>query len=118
MKLSFILSAMPLLAGCQTAKPIYSWGHYDKIVYQSYTQPGKASPEEQIEELKQDIERAKAQNLPVHPGLHAQLGYLYYQMGKAELAQREFEAEKTLFPESAHFIERMLKSGKQASATP
>ncbi len=101
-----------LLAGCQTARPLYYWGHYESLIYQGYAKPGKAPPELQVERLQEDVQKAAAANLPVHPGLHAYLGYLYYQMGKLDLAEKEFAMEKTLFPESAAFIDHMLNKPK------
>lgn len=106
-----------LLAGCQTARPLYYWGHYEPLTYQSYANPGKATPEIQIAQLEEDIQKAAAAHLPVSPGLHAHLGYLYYQLGKLDLAQREFETEKTLFPESGPFIDRLLKQPQTPPAT-
>jgi hypothetical protein len=52
--------------------------------------------------------RAAGKNLPPNPGLHAQLGLAYYQLGKIEEAKREFATEKALFPESGVFVDRML----------
>jgi hypothetical protein len=101
-----------LFGGCQNARPLYYWGHYETLAYQSYVAPGKTSPETQIEKLKEDLQKAAAANLPAHPGLHAQLGYLYYQLGKYDEAVKEFEAEKSLFPESAAFMDRMLQQPK------
>ena len=97
-----------LLAGCQTARPLYYWGNYEPITYESYVKPDKATAEIQIEKLQEDIQKASATNLGVPPGLHAQLGYLYYQQGKLDLAEKEFSAEKALFPESGPFIDRLL----------
>lgn len=106
-----------LLAGCQAARPLYYWGQYEGLAYQSYKAPEKASPEIQVEKLKEDLQKAAAANLPPHPGLHAHLGYLYYQLGKYAEAEKEFQAEKTLFPESTALMDRMLKQPK-ITATP
>ena len=110
MKLASLLVLLGLLvAGCQTARPLYYWGHYEPMIYTAYEKPDKAPPERQIEWMLADEQKAVAANLPVNPGFHAYLGYLYYQTGKYDLAAKEFEAEKQLFPESAHFMDRMLK---------
>jgi hypothetical protein len=109
------LACVAMLAGCQTAKPIYHWGNYEAVLYQDYAAPGKASPEQQIEKLKEDLEKAKAANLPAPPGLHAHLGYLYSKIGKSDLALQEFDLEKRLFPESAKFIDGFLNRAKGAS---
>jgi hypothetical protein len=104
-----------LFTGCQTAKPIYHWGSYEALTYQDYSSPGKVSPDQQIENLKADLEKAKSANLPAPPGLHAYIGYLYVQSGKADLAAQEFETEKRLFPESAAFIDSLMKRPKLAT---
>ncbi len=97
-----------LLTGCQTTRPLYYWGHYESAIYQDYAKPGKATPEAEAKLLEEDLQKAAAANLAAHPGLHAHLGYLYFQLGRPDQARREFEAEKALFPESAPFMDRML----------
>ncbi|MDD2762524.1 MAG: DUF4810 domain-containing protein [Opitutaceae bacterium] len=99
-----------LCSGCQTARPLYYWGNYEATLYTSYANPGKMPPEEQILKLQEDITKAAAAGLPVHPGLHSQLGYLYLQGGNADAARKEFETEKALYPESAVLMDRFLKT--------
>lgn len=105
-----------LLTGCQTARPLYYWGNYETINYLAYSKPEKATLELQREKLEEDIEKAKARNLPVHPGLHAQLGYVYYQLGRSDLALREFTEEKNRFPESEAFMDHMIEKLKGDSS--
>ncbi len=106
------LALVALLAGC--AKPtLYSWGQYEELIYVTYAAPGKAAPEMQIEKLEQDYQKARAANTRVPPGWHAYLGYLYFQIGKVDAAQREFETEKAEFPESAVFVDRLLTNLKK-----
>ena len=108
-----VISSSVFLAGCQTAvRPLYYWGHYDALTYQSYVKPDKATAEIQIQLLEEDIQKAAAANLSVHPGLHAQLGLMYSQLGKADHARQEFELEKSLFPESATLMDRLLNPVK------
>jgi hypothetical protein len=107
MKRSIPLLLLGLLAtGC--AHTIYSWGHYEDLIYVSYSAPGKMTPEAQIEKLEADYQQARAANKPVPPGFHAHLGNLYFQVGKSDKARQEFEAEKAQFPESTVFMDRML----------
>lgn len=106
--LSLLLLAV-MAAGC--AQPtIYSWGHYEDLIYVSYAKPGKLPPEGQIEKLEADYQKARSQNKPVPPGFHAHLGNLYYQVGKTDQARQEFETEKTQFPESTVFMDRLIAS--------
>ena len=108
----WLIALVALLAGC--AKPtLYSWGQYEELIYVTYTAPGKAAPEMQIEKLEQDYQKARAANKRVPPGWHAYLGYLYFQIGKVDAAQREFETEKAEFPESAVFVDRLLTNLKK-----
>jgi hypothetical protein len=72
--------------------------------------PGTMSPEEQVAELEQDYQKARAESKRMPPGFHAHLGYMYFQLGKLDQARRELETEKTEFPESAVFVDRLLAS--------
>ena len=102
-----------LLTGCSTPT-LYSWGHYEELVYVTYATPGKAPPEMQIEKLEQDYQKARAANRRMHPGFHAHLGYLYFQTGKLDQARQEFETERAEFPESAVFMDRLLANLKKS----
>jgi hypothetical protein len=103
--------ALVLCSGC-ASKTIYSWGHYEDLIYTMYSKPSDAAPERQIEVLEADLQKALSQNKPLPPGFHAHLGYMYYQAGKTEQARKAFETEKTQFPESAVFMDRMLANLK------
>ena len=103
----FLLALLAQLAGC-ASPTIYSWGHYEDILYVMYSAPDNMPPERQLELLEADYQKARSQNKPVPPGWHAYLGYLYYQLGKADQARQEFETEKAQFPESAVFMDRLL----------
>ncbi len=98
-----------MLAAC-VSPTNYSWGRYEQLVYDMYTAPGKSTPEREIEQMETDLQAARAQNKRVPPGFHAHLGYLYYQVGKADAARQEFETEKAQFPESSVFMNRLLAS--------
>lgn len=104
--------AWPLLlaafgTGC-AAPTMYSWGRYENLVYQSYAKPGEMPPERQVEALEEDYQKARSENKPVPPGWHAHLGYLYFQLGKFDQSKQEFETEKSNFPESAVYVDRLL----------
>lgn len=104
------------IQGCASNKPtMYEWGHYEKLIYKGYSDPGKLFPEEHIEKLMADYEIARSENKAVPPGWHAQLGMLYYQAGKLSLAEQSFVTEMTLFPESAQFMKRLIEKIKRGS---
>ena len=110
------LFVVVLLTGCATPT-MYSWGHYEDLIYVSYEAPDKMPPEKQIEVLEADYQKARSKNKPVPPGFHAHLGYLYYQIGKVAEARSEFATEEANYPESKVFMDRLMssldKEGKQ-----
>ena len=108
-----VLSLMVIaLAGCakQEPKKIYQWENYQDTLYSFYS--SDVAPEAQIGALQEIVEKAKAVAKPVPPGLHAQLGMLYSKTGKMDLAMVEFNKEKTIFPESAPYIDFLTRKDK------
>jgi len=92
---------------------MYHWGSYEDLIYRMYVQPGKATPQIQIAQLTEDIERAAAGGQQVPPGVHAHLGYLYSMQGDPDAARRELEVEKALYPEAATFVDGLLARMEQ-----
>jgi len=50
----------------------------------------------------------------VAPGIHAHLGLLYFNAGSSAEGEQQFAQEKALFPESAQYLDFLLKSKKGA----
>ncbi len=116
MRIQNTLCALLLLTlvGCAAPKQsLYQWGDYENQVYALYNDPGKSPVEEQIEKLEADYQKARSTNKAVPPGFHAHLGYLYFQAGKGDQAVQSFQTEKTLFPESAVYMDRILAKVKK-----
>jgi hypothetical protein len=103
------LAASALLVGCGgSPKPLYQWESYNDQVY-DYLKGQSKGPEAQIDVLEQDLQKIHAAGNSPPPGYHAQLGLLYAQIGKGERVEKEFETEKKLFPESAAYMDFLLK---------
>jgi hypothetical protein len=100
-------------AGCAKKPLIYEWGSYENQIHAMYTDTGKVPVEEQIESLERDYQLARSENKPVPPGYHAHLGYLYFQIGKADQALQSFETEKGLFPESTKYMDFLISRIKK-----
>jgi hypothetical protein len=99
------------LTGCQSApKTIYQWGGYQPQVYQHFK---GESPDQQIAALQKDLQTISAQGTTPPPGFHAHLGMLYALAGKQDQVATEFETEKKLFPESAAYMDFLLKKAKK-----
>jgi len=111
-KLIFGLFAVLLASGCahQDRQPLYYWGSYQSQLYGHYK--GEKGPEEQIAALEADAEKASAKGLALPPGFRAHLGMLYGETGRTDKMATNLEAEKERFPESAGFMDFLLKNFK------
>lgn len=108
-KVSWLILLASALSGCVHTPPnLYQWGSYEDQVYALYADPGNVPVESQLQDLESDYQRIRASNGAVPPGFHAHLGYLYFQLGKTDQAWQSFAAEKSLFPESAVFMDRLM----------
>ncbi|WP_137939185.1 DUF4810 domain-containing protein [Chitinivorax sp. B] len=101
------------LAGCanHSQKPLYYWGQYQPQVYE-YLKGDGTGPEAQIIAMEKGIQQARAKDAALPPGYHAHLGMLYLKAGRDDQVKQQFETEKTLFPESATFMDFLLKKFK------
>lgn len=107
-----IISVFSVVLGSCASPKKYYWGEYENLIYTQYQEPGKATPDVQIEIMQADIQKAAGQNQPLPPGFYAHLGYQYLQIGKAGEARKYFTAEKNAFPESAVLMDRFIKKIK------
>lgn len=107
-----LLLLAALASGCTPApKQLYQWDAYQPSVYKHY-QADTANLNEQVQKLEASIEKAYAKGVSVPPGMHAHLGMLYFNTGREDDARAQFNAEKSLFPESTHFMDYILKAQK------
>lgn len=112
-RIALLCGAAAAIAGCATQKPpLYTWGGYTSAVY-SQLQGAPEGPEKQIASLEEDIEKARAKNGRLPPGLQAHLGLLYLTTGKTDQAQHAWQAEKAQFPESTTFMDFLLAKFKK-----
>lgn len=109
-RLYVICATSVLFVGCAAKdNSIYSWGSYQQHLYTVQVKPEKADPLKQIRDLQKDIEKAKAKNKPVAPGIYAHLGYQYSLVGNKQKAREYLKLEQQLYPESSVYIQRILK---------
>lgn len=105
--LALALVFAALLAGCATGpESLYSWGSYQEQVY-SHLQGGDRQA--QIEAMEADLEKISGSGKSPPPGFYAHLGLLYAETGSDDKAIAGFETEKARFPESAVFMDFLLK---------
>jgi hypothetical protein len=104
------LTGIVLLAGCTAPQTLYQWESYEPQVYQYF----KGEPKQaQIEALERDMQKITAAGATPPPGYHAHRGLLYADIGKDDRMAREFQTEKTLFPESAAYVDFLMKNIKR-----
>lgn len=101
-----ILLFVGIFMGCAT-KPLYYWGDYEPVIYDHYMRG--STPDDEIERLRRGEKEAQVAKLPLAPGYHSYLGYLYYQVGNHSMARDEFIKEKTEFADSSVLMNRFLK---------
>jgi hypothetical protein len=109
--LHFLLgSCIALLAGCaqRGPAPLYLWETFPRQQYDALLHEG-ASPEEQIRLLESHAEKARGASAALPPGFRAHLGMLHLNAGHVDQARDLWTAEKTAFPESAAYIDQLLK---------
>jgi hypothetical protein len=97
------------LAGCAPApKRLYHWEGFQDQLYE-YFKADRSSPEEQLRVLGAQVEKARARGAALPPGFRAHLAMLYLRLGRDGEAKQELEAEKANFPESAQYMDFLLK---------
>ena len=115
MKRSFTLllaiTAIALISGCAGGpKPLYNYDDYSDSYYGYKKAPTEASALSYQKAVEQSIANAKdSRSGRVAPGMYANLGYIDLKSGKNKEAIDNFIKEKTIYPESAHFMDRMIK---------
>lgn len=103
-----------LLAGCAGPQPMYQWEGYQVQVYEYFKGESK---EAQVAALEEGLQKIKAKGGAVPPGYHAQLGMLYLNIGKGDQMVKEFQTEKTLFPEATPYMDFLLRNVKTDTRT-
>lgn len=105
------------LTGCaQPPKSLYHWEDYQRQLYE-YLKKDRSGPEEQLQVLTAQAEKARSQGAALPPGFRAHLGMLYLQLGRVDEARAHFEAEKAAFPESTVYMDFLLKGLKPSRSS-
>lgn len=104
-----VIVSIVLLTGCVTNQSKYSWGKYDQSLYDYYKHPGDTA--DYMSALRAAIDEASIER-PVAPGIYAEYGYMLMQQKKYDDAVEYFEREKAAWPESAQFMDRMIRTAR------
>jgi hypothetical protein len=97
-----------LLTGCATQK--YAWDGYDDSLYAYYKHPD--NKQKYTEHLSKIILKAEQANTKVPPGIYAEYGYMFYEAQDYSKAIVYFKKESGSWPESAYFMEKMIRDSQ------
>ncbi len=112
-KLFILITLLPniLFIGCASQK-MYYYGNYSKTLYSFEKNQNEETFAKHQQELEKIIDESKVRNLPIPPGINAELGYIYLKANDSQKAIDLFKTESELYPESKHFMDRLIQSAK------
>lgn len=110
-KYLFLATAIILITGCasQSPKPLYNYGNYSDSYYsykKNMTPKTTLALQNSIEKAIAETDKSESGRVP--PGMYANLGYLYVKAGKPSEAIANFTKEKSIYPESTFFMDRLI----------
>lgn len=110
-----IAAVLAMTAGCaSTNGPGYDWGKYDELLYRSYKDPQQA--EALRVSLDAHVRAVEQQGKRPPPGLYAELGTAYLQMGDTASAVSWYSKEWNAWPESRALMETLIRNIKRRDA--
>ncbi|MBV2216040.1 MAG: DUF4810 domain-containing protein [Diaphorobacter sp.] len=111
-RLALSIAAALVMAGCATTshQPLYGWDGYQPQVYEYLKSSGNADAEQQVAKLEEAQQKIEQRGQALPPGYRAHMGMLYAKAGQDEKSVAALTAEKTTFPESASFMDFLLRT--------
>jgi hypothetical protein len=101
---------LSFLSACSTTPSLYNWGPYEDQTYSFFK---NESVEQSIPQLEDHADKVQAKGERLPPGFWAHLGMLYNASGQDDKATEMFLREKSLFPESAQYMDFLLNRLKR-----
>jgi hypothetical protein len=109
--ISLSLLIIFIFSGCgkTVQPPLYNWGNYVKSS-SDYGMNGhnKEILEKHLLELEKIITESNEKDQRVAPGIYAEYAQILFETNKKEKANKYFLLEKTTYPMSSQFIDRVL----------
>ena len=109
--------ALLLTACAQPVRPLYHWDTFPREQYE-YLQRSGVSLTDQVRTLEAQAEKARGAGAALPPGFRAHLGMLKLGAGDADSARALWRAEIEAFPESAPYMQTLLKRLDGPAAPP
>jgi len=104
-------AVVAFMSACSSGpKPLYNYEEYNQSYYNLKKEPSADSTlayQRALEEVINNKDESSSGRVP--PGMYANLGYLYLKAGDRKNAVQNFKQEKSIYPEAAFFMDRMIK---------
>lgn len=105
-----IFLGLPLmLSSCATQKTLYNWGKVHESSYQYMKNNTEKDMENLLVAYQYVIDNQKGGRMVVPPGIYADYGFMLIKQGRIEEGIKLMKLEIALYPESAIFLERIIK---------
>jgi len=109
-KTLIILSLTSLMmVSCVQQKTLYNWGKIQETSYQYMKYGTEKDLEKLLKTYQYAIDNQKKGRMTVQPGICADYGFLLIKQGEVEKGLKFMKMEIALYPESAVFIEQIIK---------
>lgn len=100
-----------MLSSCTSSRqPLYSWSNYNTSSYNYLKNKDEKSMQDLIVTYDKIIAKQKGARKMVPPGIYADYGFIMIQSGKAAEGIKMLKMEVALYPESAQFINSIIKT--------
>jgi len=101
-----------LASGGCAPQSMYYWGNYSNTLYHFRKDANDEARDKHMAELEAIVKGSNEHNQRVPPGVYCELGYMHAKKGNKSQAMELFTLEKTTYPESTHFVNRLVESIK------
>lgn len=103
-----------VMTGCATTREpaLYGWRDYEKNL-DAYFRADRSSPQDQLRSMQDNQKIMASEGKALPPGYQAHMGLLHGRTGDMESFAQHIEAEKRQFPESAGFMDFLMRNFKK-----
>lgn len=107
-KLLVVALALGLTA-CVAKPNMYYWGDYSDTLYLYKSEPSGQTLAQHYASIQDVFNKSQEYGLKVPPGVNAEYATLLLKEGKKADALIYFQKEKSIYPESAVLMDRMIQ---------
>lgn len=97
-----------MLSAC-SEQTLYSWYNYNEALHVYSKKQTHEAKADVLNNLERILKKQRGTRKTVPPGIYAERAYIYIQNGEIEQAKAYLIKERDAYPESAVFINQILK---------